>query len=471
MRFAPSPTGPFSIGNVRTALFNWLYARHCGGKFFLRIEDTDKERSKKEYEKQIFEGLEWLGLNWDNEPVYQSKRTEIYGKYLRKLLDNGHAFYCFCSEEELEADRQAKISQGLPPTYSGRCRNMSEDEVKRRMDGGEKWTIRFRMPDSEIEFSDLVRGKISFKGSLVGDFLIAKDLESPLYNFAVVIDDHEMGITHVIRGEDHISNTPRQIAIAEALGFPSFKYAHLPLILSHEGGKLSKRHLSKSLLDYRDEGYIPEAMVNFLALLGWHPKEDREVVTIDEAVREFDAKRIQKSGAAYSEEKLGWYNSQYIKRLPAGKVAGYLEGFVPSEWFKDGDFLRKVVDVEKERMKKLTDFAELAGFFFELPDYSAEMLVWKNNRSESFGNLRKMREYVAGIDDKGFSREKLENHLMELCNESGGKGEVFWPFRVALSGEKSSPGGLEIAEILGREETERRLGLAVEKAEGIQMLD
>lgn len=471
VRFAPSPTGPFSIGNVRTALFNWLYARHNGGKFLLRIEDTDKERSEKKYERQIFEGLTWLGLNWDEEPVYQSKRTEVYKKHLEKLVDGGHAFYCFCSEDELEADRQAKISQGLPPTYSGKCRNLSEEEAKKKMDGGEEWTIRFRMPDSEIEFNDMIRGKISFKGSLVGDFLIAKDFETPLYNFAVVVDDHEMGITHVIRGEDHTSNTPRQIAIAEALGFSSFKYAHLPLILSPGGGKLSKRHLAKSLLDYRDEGYVPEAMLNFLALLGWHPKEDRELVTMEEAVKEFDVKRIQKSGAAYSEDKLEWYNSQYIKKLPSGKLIEYLEGFVPPEWLRDAEFLKKVLGLEKERMRRLTDLEKLAGFFFELPDYSAEELVWKNNRSDSFGNLKRTYEYVADLKDSDFTRDNLERHLAELSEGSGGKGEVYWPFRVALSGEKSSPGGLEIAEVLGREETERRLKLACEKAEGLQMLD
>ncbi len=471
VRFAPSPTGPFSIGNARTALFNWLYARHHAGKFLVRIEDTDRERSKKEYEKQIFESLEWLGLHWDEEPVYQSERIGIYRKYLEKLLEEGHAFYCFCTEEELEADRQAKISQGLSPTYSGRCRNLSENQVKERFDRGEKWVIRFKMPDEEIEFNDLVRGKISFKGSHVGDFVIAKDFDSPLYNFAVVVDDYEMEVTHVIRGEDHISNTPKQIAIMEALGIPPLKYAHLPLILGPDGEKLSKRHLDKSFLDYRSEGYLPEAMANFLALMGWHPEKDREVVSLKEAIEEFDVKRIQKSGAVYSEDKLDWYNAHCIREMPAEELADYLEDFIPPAWLEDREFLKRVVDLEKERMKKLIDFEGLADFFFELPDYKTETLVWKDNWSESLGNLRKIYEHVEGLSEKDFNRENLEKYLLNLSEESGGKGEVYWPFRVALSGKKASPGGLEIARVLGREETERRLRLAVQNAEGLYMLD
>jgi glutamyl-tRNA synthetase len=471
VRFAPSPTGPFSIGNARTALFNWLYTRHHEGKFLVRIEDTDKKRSKKEYEKEMFKSLEWLGLNWDEEPVYQSQRTDVYRKYLEKLIEEGNAFYCFCSEEELEADRQAKISQGLPPTYSGRCRNLGKDEVKKRLERGDKWTIRFKMPDSEIEFNDLVRGRVSFKGSLIGDFVIAKDFDSPLYNFVVVIDDNEMNITHVIRGEDHISNTPKQIAIMQSLGFTPPKYIHLPLILGPGGEKLSKRHLGKSFLEFGTEGYLPEAMANFLLLMGWHPEEDREVVTMEEAIKEFDVKKIQKSGAVYSEDKLLWYNSKYIQSIKLGKLVEYLSDFVPPEWLDNKEFFERVVSVERERIKKLTDFRETADLFFEMPNYEADMLVWKDKRSESLGNLKKIHEYVESLSEDTFDQENLEKYLLDLSRESGGKGEVFWPFRVAMSGKKASPGGLEIAEVIGFRKTKERLKLAVDKADSLYMLD
>jgi len=471
VRFAPSPTGPFSIGNARTALFNWLYARHRKGKFLLRIEDTDEKRSKKEYEELILDGLNWLDFDWDEEVVHQSERKEIYKKYLKKLVDEGKAFRCFCSEEELEADKEAKLSQGLPPTYSGRCRNLSDEEVKKRIKDGEDYVIRFRMPGAKISFRDLVRGKVEFNGELIGDFIIAKDFENPLYNFAVVVDDEAMDVSHVIRGEDHISNTPKQIAIQKALGFNEVKYAHLPLILAPGGKKLSKRDLKKSLMDYKSEGYIPEAMFNFLALMGWHPKEDRELVSREEAIDEFSLKRVQKSGAGYDETKLEWYNSHYIQNLPAEKIVSYLSDFIPSTWGDKPKLLKKAVEAEQERMKRLTDFKELADFFFELPDYNADMLIWKENRAESMKSLKKVYNFVKNLNEDEFNKEKVEKFLLDLSDEFGGKGEVFWPFRVALSGKKASPGGLDILEVLGKDESERSLKKAVEKSEGLHMLD
>jgi len=362
------------------------------------------------------------------------------------------------------------MSQGLAPTYSGRCRNLSDQEVEKRVEEGEDWVIRFRMPDSEIEFKDLVRDKVSFKGELIGDFVIAKDFSSPLYNFAVVIDDNEMKITHVIRGEDHISNTPRQIAIQEALDFERPKYAHLPLILGPGGKKLSKRHMEKSLLDYRLAGYVPEAMINFMALLGWHPEKDREVVSVEEAVEEFSLKGVQKGGAVLNEDKLDWYNTHYIKNMTVDKLIGYLEGFIPDEWAEE-KILKKALEVERERMKTLNDFREMADFFFELPEYSPELLIWKNNWEASVESLKSVLEFLENLPDDKFGRKEIESFLLKLSEENGGKGEVFWPFRVALSGKKASPGGLEIIEVLGRKETLRRIKRAVEKAESLEMLD
>src|SRR3989344_4719798 len=284
-RFAPSPTGPLHMGSVRTALFNYLLAKQQGGSFILRIEDTDKERSKPEWEKDILDNFEWLGLSHDEGPVAggpygpyrQSERTEMYKKYLLWLLEQGRAYYCFCTAEELEAQKQMQLAEGKAPKYLGTCRNLSLEQVRENRRVGKGSVIRFLIPEKKLAFQDLIRGTIEFDTSLFGDTVIAKDLESPLYNFSVVIDDYVMHITHVVRGEEHIPNTPKQILLQEALGFPHPKFAHLPLILAPDKTKLSKRHGDNSIAKYRKQGYLPEAVLNFLALLGWNPGTDREL--------------------------------------------------------------------------------------------------------------------------------------------------------------------------------------------------
>ena len=289
----------------------------------MRIEDTDVERSNIEYEKDIIDGLKWLGINWDEGPdiggpygaYRQSERLDIYEKYLQKLIDGDKAFYCFCSKEELEADRQAMLSQGIAPRYSGKCRNFPKEKTKERLNKGEGSVIRFKMPEIELEFNDLIRGKITVDTGLMGDIVIARNLRSPLFIFAGVVDDFEMKITHVIRGEDHISNTPKQILIQKALEFDEVKYAHLPLILAPDRSKLSKRYIETSLDEYKKLGYLPEALVNFMALLGWHPQDDREILKKDELISEFDIKRVQKAGAVFNIDKLEWLNAQYIRSI------------------------------------------------------------------------------------------------------------------------------------------------------------
>ncbi len=285
-RFAPSPTGDLHIGGARTALFSYLFAKKFQGNFVLRIEDTDIERSKPEFEKDILEGIKWLGMDYDEGPdakgefgpYRQSERLDIYEKYLKKLLDEDKAYYCFCSKDELESDRQAMLAQGLAPKYSGRCRHIPKDENERRIANDEASVIRFKVPDTEIEFHDLIRDKVRFNSNLFGDIVIAKNLHSPLYNFSATVDDFEMQITHVIRGEEHLSNTPKQILIQKALGFNEVKYAHLPLILTSDRRKMSKRFLDSSLNDYIDDDYLPETIINFLPFLGWHPKENIEIL-------------------------------------------------------------------------------------------------------------------------------------------------------------------------------------------------
>lgn len=491
VRFAPSPTGPLHIGGARTALFNWLFARHHSGKFIVRIEDTDIERSSVKYEKDILEALKWLGLEWDegpepqinadlnadkrgyvgdSGPYRQSERLDIYEKYLKRLLDENKAYWCFCAKEQLESDRQAMLAQGLAPKYSLRCRNFSIEESQKRINSGEPAVVRFKVPETEIEFNDIIRGKIKVDAALIGDIVIAKSLRSPLYNFSVVVDDYEMKITHVIRGEDHLSNTPKQILLQQVLNFDELKYAHLPLVLSLSRAKLSSRQMDTSVDNYRREGYLPEALINFLALLGWHPENDREILSREELVAEFDLKRVQKSGAAFNIEKLDWLNSQYIRKTDADKIIKVLSEFIPPHWSFDKNFLTKVIGLEKERMEKLTDFRDLASFFFELPSYDIGLLIWPRptgavetkDKEKILSVLNLLLERINAIFMVDFSRKKLEEEILPLT-EVWGRGEVLWPLRSALSGRTASPGPFEIAEALGKDETVKRLKLAIEK--------
>jgi len=466
VRIAPSPTGPLHIGTARTALFNWLFAKKHSGKFILRIEDTDKERSEKKYEEEIIEGLQWLGLVWDEGPYRQSERGEIYKKYLEKLLAAGRAYYCYCTKEELEAERQAMMAQGLPPKYGGHCRNLSDPLAG--SPGGEPSkkpeVIRFKTPEGTVEFSDLVRGKIKFDASLLGDMVIAKDLETPLYNIAAVIDDAEMKISHVIRGEDHLSNTPKQILLQKALGFPHPQYAHLPLILGPNRQKLSKRFAETSLLDYQAKGYLPEAVINFMALLGWHTKEDREIFTREELIEAFDLKRVQKAGAIFNSEKLDWLQKEHSKKLSVEDIAERLMPALKKRGIKTTKtFLKKIVEVERARLKTLSEFPDLAGFFFQLPDYEVETLIWQNEPLPKIKQiLEEALEIINGVKRDQFKRGNLLSALEDLAKREG-RGVVLWPLRVALSGQRASPDPMEIMEVLESKESLRRISVAIEK--------
>lgn len=479
VRIAPSPTGPFHFGVARTALFNWLFARQHKGSFIVRIEDTDIERSDTKYEFDILEGLRWLGLDWDEGPsekagvrakgtfgpYRQSERKKIYRRYLEKLLREKKAYYCYCTKEDLEAERQAMVAQGLPPKYSGHCRELQKPPQNRAPE-----VIRFKTPEIKVVLKDMIRGTVSFDAGLFGDIVIAKDEESPLYNFAAVVDDHEMQISHVIRGEDHLPNTPKQILIQRALGFKEPAYAHLPLILGQDKKKLSKRYTELSLLMYREKGYMPEAIVNFLVLLGWHPKSDQELFTTDELIDVFEIKRVQKSGAVFNEEKLDWINAQHIRNLGDDEIANRLialakeNGFVTEHIFSDKRVLKKIVKIEKERLKTLRDFFELTSFFFELPEYNAELLVWQKESQEKARNvLQKVRAAIQSANTKErFTREDIARALHDLIEEEGG-GAVLWPLRVAVSGRAASPDPLDIMEILGFDESVRRIIIALKK--------
>ncbi|MEX0935091.1 MAG: glutamate--tRNA ligase [Candidatus Paceibacterota bacterium] len=438
-RFAPSPTGPFHVGGVRTALFNFLFTRNVGGEFLLRVEDTDTERSLKKYEDEMKEALEWLNIEYDSAPVRQSERTKLYSDYLQKLIDSGHAYI---SKEE-EGER---------------------DEV-----------IRFKNSGKVVKFQDEIRGEIEFDTTELGDFVIAKSIEEPLYHLAVVIDDHEMGITHVIRGEDHISNTPRQILIQEAIGAERPIYAHIPLILGADKSKLSKRHGATAVLQYREEGYLPEAFNNYLALLGWNPGDDREIFTLEELISEFSLSGVQKGGAIFNQEKLLWVNRQHILNLSDHDFFHHVEENIPADLKKLPNYntkmLKKILPLIRERTEKITDITKMGDegeleYYFEQPGYFAKGLLWRDDEDLEISkkHLKHAQETFEEIDEESWNRDMTKGMIWEYATEQG-RGSVLWPLRYALSGMDRSPDPFELAEVLGKEETLSRIDVAIDRIE------
>jgi glutamyl-tRNA synthetase len=455
VRFAPSPTGNLHIGSVRTALFNYLFARQNGGKMLLRIEDTDKERSTKEYTENILEGLAWLGIEHDGDIPHQSERGAIYRKHLQKLIDEKKAYWSSPENEELLSSLRKRQEQAEKNKTS---------------------VIRFKNPNTKIIFTDLIRGDIEVDTADLGDFVIAKDMESPLYHLAVVVDDFEMGVTHIIRGDDGIANTPRQILIQEALGAPRPVYAHIPLILSPDRSKLSKRHGAMAVTEYKELGYLPEAIVNFLALLGWNPGTEQEIFSMDELIREFRLEKTQKSGAVFNTEKLDWFNKQHIMKLPKDALAEKMFAALPKEtaaapWFKK-DIFEKILPIIQEKMVRFGEAAEIVSemrFFFALPESSSEMLlppskreVTPENKTQTREKLDKVVEMLEKITEGEFTAENLKETLWDYATAEG-RGNVLWPMRYALTGKEKSPDPFLVASILGKDETLARLRAAKEK--------
>lgn len=477
IRIAPSPTGALHIGTARTALFNYLFAKRYGGSFVLRVEDTDLERSDPKWEKEIIESLSWLGIAWDEGPYRQSERLEIYAKYITRLLEAGKVYHCFCTEDELEAMRQDQMSRGEAPKYAGRCRQLPEEEVKKYIAEGKPSILRFEVPRKKIKFTDLIRGEIEFDTGLMGDIVIAKNVNTPLYNFAVVIDDYEMKISHVIRGEDHISNTPKQIALQEALGFPQPQYAHLPLILGPDRSKMSKRHGPVSIADYKADGYLPGAIVNFMAFLGWNPGTEKEIYSLDELARDFSMEKIQKAGAVFNVTRLDYINGFYIRNMLLEKLAELCKPYLPAKGF-EVEYIKKVISVYRERLKKLSEITDLADYFFkDALEYDKELLRWKNMTDEELlQSLDLLKNILSEISEKEFTKENLEKLIMSEAEKipasaspAGGatarqgadRGKLLWPLRVALTGKKASAGPFEVADILGKENTIKRVKDAI----------
>lgn len=455
-RFAPSPTGNLHIGGARTALFNYLYAKHVGGVFVLRVEDTDRERSKDEYTRDILEGLAWLGMQWDEGPHFQKERMDIYREHAMKLLNEGKAYKCYCSPEMLEEKRKVALKEGRKPNYDRTCRNLKEE----RKD--QPFVIRFKSPvDGEVSFEDRIRGKITFKCEELDDLVILRTDSTPTYNFTVVIDDALMGITSIIRGDDHINNTPRQILIYEALNYETPEFAHVPLIHGKDKGRLSKRHGATSLLEYRNDGFLPEALMNYLARLGW-AYGDQEVFTKQDLIEKFDLKNVGKSPSIFDMDKLLWLNGHYLKTLPEADVATRLESFLENRGIKvtDKAKLIPVVINLRDRAKTLKEMAEMAAFFFtdDFPyDESAK------NKFLTATTKPILERFLNEFASLSKFDENEQRRIFETMAQDGGKKlvEVIQPIRVALCGRTVSPGIFEVVSILGRESVTKRIQKAI----------
>jgi nondiscriminating glutamyl-tRNA synthetase len=458
VRFAPSPTGQLHVGNARTALFNWLFARQAGGTVVLRIEDTDVERSEARYETQLLDDLKWMGLDWDegpdvggpHAPYRQSDRLDLYRQHAERLVSEGKAYPCFCSQEELEHDRDEKLKKQLPPIYSGKCRVLDPAEAQQRRARGEAAAIRLRIPERPIRFHDIVHGMVEFSNEVVSDPIIMRSTGIPVYNYVVVVDDALMDITHVIRGDDHLSNTPKQVALYEALGWPVPEFAHLSTILGADRERLSKRHGATSIANFRDMGVLPEALINYLALLGWAPSGGtREIFTPAELKKEFTLERVTPSPAVFDMEKLYWLNRHYIKESPPERIEKLAAPFFVSAAFIPTDpcirvatWFRKVIALLVPSVNKLDELPERAALIFR---YDAAAAANSPDNAEVLA-APKTPEVIAAFaqaveaDASAMTPERFKAIMNDVKAKTGVKGkDLFHPVRVLLTGSHSGP--------------------------------
>jgi len=455
VRFAPSPTGIPHIGNTRTALFDWLLARHSGGKFIVRIEDTDRKRFVPGSVEKILAILEFLGLNWDEGPrvggpcgpYFQSQRLEIYRQTAKELVKKGAAYYCFCSPERLRKLREKQQKEGKIPRYDRHCLSLSKKEIETKLRNGEPYVIRLKMPeDKTFVWRDIIQGEIKINSKDIDDQVLLKSDGYPTYHLAVVVDDHLMKISHVLRGVEWISSTPKHLALYEALGWQLPQFAHLPIILGPDKTKLSKRHGAKSILDYRDEGYLKEALINFMVYLGWSYKDNAQLLSLEELARVFDWKKIQKQNCIFDIKKLDWFNGQYIRMKSDEELAELLKPFAPKN--ADKEILLKIAPLIKERITKLSDFDQMAGFFFKRLAPAAKLL--KENEAEKY-----LLPAISSLQSiEVWTEPNITAALMKLIKKNGWKtGKFFMAFRIALTGSKQTPPINDAAVILGKEET------------------
>jgi glutamyl-tRNA synthetase len=472
LRFAPSPTGYLHVGGARTALFNWLYARHHGGVFVLRIEDTDVERSSWEMVSGIVDGLRWLGLDWDegpdvggpHGPYFQSERLETYRTAAERLVAEGHAYYCYCSPEALKAQRDEAGRRGEAWNYDRTCARRSADEVAELEAAGQPRAIRFRVPEGTTRFDDLVHGPIEFANANLEDFVVLRSDMHPTYHLSVVVDDIDMAITDIVRGDDHISNTPKQVLLYRAFGERLPRFAHVPLILGPDKRRLSKRHGATSVMEYERQGYLSEAMVNFLAMLGWSPGNDQEIFTRAELVQAFSLEGISSSNAVFNPEKLDWFNGQHLTRLSGDEVVARLRPLLESaglwrEDYADGQraWMGRVIEILKPRARRLADFVEHGRYFFtDAVEYDAAA-VRKHLSDPALGpDVGALRVALAAVDP--FEAAAVEASLRTVAELRGIKAAaLIHATRVAVTGQAVSPGLFDVLAVLGRERTVARL--------------
>ena len=458
VRFAPSPTGELHLGGARTALFNWLFAKNQNGLFYLRIEDTDTARSKDKYTSQILDSLSWLGLKWDKPLVYQSGRSKQYKTYLNHLIKSGVAYRCFCSKNDLESSKNEGHYK-----YSGKCRDISTQTIKEKLNQGISFTYRIRIPDGSTNYNDLVYGKIKISNDQLDDFIIFRSDGSPTYNFTAVIDDHAMSITHVIRGEDHLSNTPKQIILYKALGFEIPIFAHLPMILGSDKKRLSKRHGAPGIQFFREDGYLPLSLVNYLALLGWNSGNEDEVFTLESLIKKFDLKKIQKKGAIWDQKKLNWLSGQHIINLNTDFILDSIRNIEP-EWGKGHEisFLITIIEILKIRSKSLKDIMNQSELYFNGPnDYDPIGLskCWKKESVNS--TVEKILKSLNSLSE--WRKDELERviHSISEINQLS-MGKITMPLRIALLGSLSGPSVVDLLHILGRKDSINRIHKALD---------
>lgn len=478
-RFAPSPTGMLHLGNANTALFNWLIARSAGGTVVLRVEDTDTERSREDYERKLFDALKWLGLDWDEGPdvggplgpYRQSERMDVYNEYIRKLLDSGKIYRCFCAKEQLQAEREEAQKNKRDPRYSKRCRELSEKEIEEKLAAGTLFALRFKTPDNEeIVFDDLIRGPITFKSAELDDFIVVRSNGTPIFLLSNAIDDLLMEISHVVRGEDHISNTPKQMLIARALGFDRLpEYLHTPVILGPDRSKLSKRHGAVSVNQFRDEGYLPEALVNYLAFLGWNPKDDREIFSLEELAKEYSVEGMSKTPSVFDYKRIRFLSGEWMERIDRERVVELCVEYLVKREYITGeeakekrDWLARIVIEVGNRMKTVNDIETYANFFFvDEFDYEEKGVKKFFKDKGVTDTLKAMAEILPSLEP--YNAEAIEGAVRKYMeeNELGAK-KIIHPLRLAVTGKTQGPGLFETIALLGPEKVRARIMRAVE---------
>jgi glutamyl-tRNA synthetase len=477
LRFAPSPTGFLHIGNLRSALFGYFLAKSLKGDFILRIEDTDQKREVEGATKSLLDILSWVGvefnegphINGDYGPYIQTQRIDIYQKYIKELLEKGEAYYCFCSAERLEEMRQKQQENKEAPKYDQHCRHLSKEEIEKKIKNGESYVIRQKIPTNCcVEVYDELRGKIIFKSEDLDDHVLIKSNGIPTYQFANIVDDHLMKISHVTRGDEWLASFPKNALLYKAFGWSMPKYIHLPLILNKGGGKLSKRQGDVFVEDYRAKGYLPEAIVNFCALLGWHPKDDQEILSMSEIIDKFSLNGMGVSPAVFDLEKLDYLNGHYIRQKNTKDLSSLCKPYLVKEGLvkkdtKDDD-LQKIIEISKERLKKIEDISSMTHYLFiDEIIYEENLLIWKNlTLEESKSNLKEIYKVLQEVKENNWTKENLEKIVFNWLKENNKKnGDYLWPLRVSLSGQKNSPNPFELAWALGKEKSLQRIFKAI----------